>query len=119
MGFQPQRLTREWDRTRADREAKGFWEIRRTMLLRQADKSFRSGDKEEKDRIIGAIKKFNTDLPKDLPKLRISRDTLTTSMKQRALQRKKRELGVEVSPTVKELYPEAGGAGTISVRPVR
>lgn len=122
LGYQPFRLSRQWDRIIAEREAVAFWDIRREMLLRQLWHARQSGDKDDYQSVIGAIRKYNGDLPTEARGKVISADTIRNSFQARLRTERSQESGVPgrrgdvpIVRKIQELYPEAD----VSVRRVR
>lgn len=112
MGFQPKRLSAQWDKRIAQMEAEQFWDIRRTGLINQAWSA--KGDKENYEQVLGAIRKFNTDLPEEARGRAITADTLRRSFETRARSNNATESGVPrvrgnipIAREIQRLYPEA------------
>lgn len=82
-GYQSTREAREWDRILAISEVRAFWNSERGGLLRQYDRARRGGDKGTVKRVLGAIKNYNSLLPKDVLLKRITSETLSRSFKAR------------------------------------
>lgn len=116
MGFTPRRLQANWDAIIAKSEAEAYWQLRKQILMRQADVAFRGGDQDQIDRVVGAIRKFNADLPKEAKGVAITTKGLKASLQTRARMRAEREAGVPqsrqnigLSGAIQRLYPEATG----------
>ena len=121
-GFNSTRLSAQWDLIVAQREAIQYWDLRKQGLMRQAWAARKSGDKESWGQVLGAIRKFNTDLPKEARLKAITADMLRGSFTARARAGNAQESGVPTHrsdiPIVQEiqrLYPEA----QVDVRRVR
>ena len=121
-GYNPTRLSVQWDRIIAEREAVQFWDLRKQGLLRQAWSARRTGDKDSWEQVLVAIRKFNADLPKDARLKAITADALRKSFEARARAGNAQESGVPTQrsdiPIVREIqriYPEAD----VDVRRVR
>lgn len=91
LGFQPARLAKAWDKTIALQDASTYWDTRKAMLLSQLDHSLYMKDKEGQADAKAAIKRFNAQLPEIFQLKRVTGDTISRSMKERA----RRRLGVE------------------------
>lgn len=122
-GFQPTRLTAQWDLIRAEKDAKEFWVDRRQGLFKQYEEALAGGIPKEKENVIEAIKKFNGEVRDTSARTyAITSEQIRQSMMARARARMATEAGVSVQkrdiPLMQEiqgLYPEA----TIDVRRVR
>lgn len=110
-GYNPQRLTQAYDMRKDNTEIKAFWEIRRETLMRQAWSARRVNDNEQYDRIVAAIKKFNSDVPLEVS-TRISGDQLreymrrqatASGMKQQGLPALKKD--IPLARRVEQMYP--------------
>lgn len=122
MGYQPHRLSVQWDRKRAEYEVLEYWNIRKQGLLKQMDAAVQAGDPAERERVVGAIKKFNNDLPAEGKAKSITSDTINRSIKARGTARAKTEAGIPQAKqdigmvrAIQELFPEA----PVGVRKVR
>lgn len=113
IGYQPLALTAAYDRQRAISEVMAFWQLRHDALLQQLGNAFNMGDKEEYHYILGAVKKFNTDLPKEAKLFAVTSDSIKQSVQNRSknfkiLQRggaiDKRSAGI--IKVIDPLYPE-------------
>ena len=91
-GFQPRKLTREWDRISAQREAQNYWKIRRGILMKQFSIAAMAQDKEAKADMIQAIKRYNGDVP--FAVMRITKDTLRRSLKERNRRNRLTDAGI-------------------------
>lgn len=122
LGYQPMKLTAQWDRIIAEQEAIAFWDIRRESLLTQLWTAKRSGDKDDYRQVIAAVRKFNQDLPPEIRPKAISADTIMRSFQTRAQSAARSEAGtskanqnVPLVRSIQRLYPEA----QVDVRKVR
>lgn len=110
LGFQPTRVSQHYDRQTASREIDAFWQTRKQLLLRQAyrDKFVHQDDKAF-DATLEQIKAFNKEAID--PRYVITRQTLQSSLKARALDEVKVESGQNVSPAMTgamdKMYPES------------
>ena len=114
MGYTPLRVSQEWDVIRAKAEVAAFWNLKKEVLLRQADRAFSSGDQEAIDQVVGGIRQFNADLPKGGEGKAITTKILRQSLQTRARLRAQQEAGIPRSKQdyglmqeVERLYPEA------------
>jgi hypothetical protein len=114
LGYQPHRLAAKWNQVIADLEVQAYWTLRKQGLLRQLDAAVRTTEPEPVKRVMGAIEKFNKDLPDYGKQFVITRDTLTRSLRLRAVRREEQELGLPnartmrgISAATRALYPEA------------
>ncbi len=121
-GFNPTRLSSQWDRIIAERDAVMFWNLRKEGLLRQAWNAKKSGDTDSWENVLGSIRKFNAELPQEARMKAITADGLRQSFLARARATNASESGVPTHrsdiPIVRDiqrLYPES----QIDVRRVR
>jgi hypothetical protein len=112
LGYTPTRLSREWDRINAEREAITYWDIRRGLLLGQMDQAVQRGDAELRESTVQNIKKYNLDLPEEAKDKRITRETIKKSLARKAQNRKLKDLGLPAQKSnrglvreTQELYP--------------
>jgi len=120
LGYNNIRQAAKWDMVIAEREAIGFWTMRKTGLMQQ----YFEAQKEPKslDKVKQSIRKFNDDLPKETKDMRITPETLKRSMASRQRNRDAQETGVAVAKStrglqrsIQSLYPESA----ISVRKIQ
>lgn len=111
-GFQPAKLSRQWDYVRAQMEVQNYWKGQRMILGDELFRAKRMKDKEGVQDAIKAIKGFNEEVPS--PDLKITGDTLRRSIQTKARNLKLREHGIPtqkslrgVARQVEPLYPEA------------
>ena len=114
LGYTPERLSAQWDRRTAEREAEAFWDIRKTYLLQSAWSAKQSTDPGVYQSTLEAIRKFNRDLPDEAKGKAITSDVLLHSFEARAKSIVKSEAGVPaargnipLARSVQKLYPEA------------
>jgi len=114
LGFQPLRLTAEWDRMKAQTEVATYWQTRREMLTRQFNAAVKAQDVEAKALLIESIRKFNADLPKEMKPYAITGDGLRQGagasvkggkMVEQLGARSRRDL--PLTKEIQRLYPEA------------
>ena len=103
MGFQPTRLTRQWDLIISQREKAALLTTRRNMLLMQYDWARQANDKEAQQNVISRIKLFNSQAPKAMS---ITQKTISRSMRTRELSRLKNEKGIAPSKMLSQTYQE-------------
>jgi hypothetical protein len=126
-GYQPTRLAEKWDWIAAKAEATAFWQIRQGVLLRQFGEAVKKNSEEDRERVVEAIRKYNSELPEEARGFAISGKTLRTSVRNRlrikGLQETDHETtraGRVMEETMRKYFP--GGQvpdGTTDVRPVR
>jgi hypothetical protein len=111
LGFQPTKLTRQWDYIAATKEVELYWQSRRQVLAKELFRAVRMRDAEGRADAIEAIRDFNRNLP--FPSMRITSDTLRRSIgaQQRQLRMREAEIPSQkiFRPVRKEmevLYPE-------------
>ena len=121
-GFQPRKLTREWDRVAAKREAETYWTLRRGILMKQFGIAALAGDKEAAADMIEAIKRYNNDVP--FRTMAITRETLRKGRKERLRRRRLEEAGISqtkmfqpLSQDLNRLFPSDKG-GVVDVQDV-
>lgn len=102
LGFQPRRLTEEWERTQALKETSDFWDLRHQILVRQYGDAVKNGDDESADRVGQAIQQFNEQLPDEAAGKAITGKALRASVRQRMGVAEKAEEGI---PTEKSNIP--------------
>jgi len=106
LGFQPRRKTEAWEKVAGISEAVTYWDLRRSGLMRQFADAIKRGDSEGKDRVIEAIKNYNTKLPDEAKSKAITSKELKASVQQRMKVRARQEAGL---PAVKANIPLARG----------
>jgi len=126
-GFQPKRLTQEWEAISAINEAGAFWDLRRSGLLRQFAETVKTKDPENRQRVVEAIKKFNHDLPPEARGKAITTQQLQSSVQQRLRVQQMQESGlpaaksnVPIAREMEKYYPRGQEPkGLQSVKPVQ
>lgn len=126
-GYQPRRMSAEWERIGALAEQKAFWQIRQGILLRQFGEAVKENNPENKERVIAAVKQYNADLPPEARGYAISGTTLRNSVRQRMKVKAAQEAGYDTTKagrvmeeTLRKYFPDAAPpAGTVDARPVR
>ena len=116
MGFRPTRTAQTWDRLIMQREAEAFWGARRGVLYDQYQKAKDSGGTRAEVRaqvaeVRKAVNRFNQTVP--YSGLKVSREALDRSYKQRTTNRLKTEnnqpnakMMTEVYDDIRRLHPE-------------
>jgi hypothetical protein len=117
LGFQPARLTQQWDRIHQESDAKAYWTTRHDLLVRQLWHTIQRKDDVAKDRTLSSIKNFNNELPDEARGYKITSESLQRSFKQRALIAKKQEMGIPLQkrdiPLVQDIQRLHPGAEPI------
>jgi hypothetical protein len=118
LGYNPTRLSQQYDRNEAAREVESFWDLRHEGLMRQAWEAKKSGDKDEYQRVVGAIRNYNSQLPDDARGKAISGDQLRQYFEKRARTQAEIEQGISpnrknvpIMQSIQKLYPEAQSVG--------
>lgn len=111
LGFQPTKLSRQWDYIQATKEVETLYTLRRQLLAKEFFRAVRLKDSEGRADALEAIKDFNSNVP--YPSMRITSDSLRRSItaQQRQLQLREAEIPQRktLRPVRKEmevLYPE-------------
>jgi hypothetical protein len=95
MGYTPFRVSKEWSRIRAEREATAFWDMRREYLLNQYWTAVRLRDNDEKKRVLDGIRNFNQQVRGTDARMKvITGDTLEKSIQNRINAQTKQESGI-------------------------
>jgi hypothetical protein len=127
MGYQPRRLTAQWEKIQAEKEASTYWDLRRGILMKQFGSAIKSGDTEEnKAKIIQSVKNFNSELPPEAKAKAITSQVLKESVGQRVKAQAKTELGIaqqksniQLYKEVDKYYPEGKPPGLVGARGVQ
>lgn len=113
-GYQPLRLSATWDRIIAEREATTVFSLRREGLMRQLWHSRENADDASYQRVLGAIRTFNRDLPDEARGFAISAENIKQSFQTRARAKVAAESGVPrarrevpLVRKIRELHPNA------------
>ena len=121
-GYQPLRLQARWDQIIAKAEIEQFYDLQRNGLLSQLAEARGGKRPEEIEKVIGAIREFNSGLPEWARGRAITSDTARKSLDARERARVYREAGVPsqrtnvpLSREIDRLFPES----TVDVRRVR
>jgi len=113
-GYTPYRQNLEWDKVISRQDATKLWEIRNQGLMRQFGNAVLAKDNDERARVLGAIRKFNQELPSEARGFAITGDALRQSVEKKAESRQMQERGLSTKkrdiPVIRaedELYPES------------
>jgi hypothetical protein len=124
-GYQPTRMTREWDRIRLTQHVNTFWNLRRTGLLAQYSSARRANSGEDTQAVEAAIKKFNEDLPKEAEAKKITEQTLARSWASRERTRQRQEeegatsrMDQGVARSIRRLFENRAAGRVKEERPV-
>jgi hypothetical protein len=111
LGFQPTKLSQQWDYLTAQKEVQDYWKGQRQVLMSEFYRAHRLKDKEGKTSAIAAIKRFNEQTPDRA--LRITSKSLVQSVKTRTRVKAMKEKGLPstkylrgVAKQVDTLFPE-------------
>ena len=125
MGFQPRRLTEEWERTQALKESSDFWDLRRQTLIRQFGDAVKNEDAEGADKVAQAVANFNDQLPDEARAKAITGKALKASARQRMGVAEKTEEGIPTQKSniplleaMEPYYPRGWPRGLVDTRPV-
>lgn len=123
MGFNPARLTEQYDMMRDEGEAIAKMEIEQQMLLNQFGRAVMTRDAEGRKKIISAIRDFNKNLPKEAKMYTITPETLEKSVTTRMTGAARREQGlplhdrnIPISRDIRSLHPGASIVGRKQVQ---
>ena len=126
MGFQPRRLTEEWERTQALKESSDFWDLRRQTLIRQYGDAVKNEDSEGADKVAEAVANYNDQLPDEARAKAITGKALRTSARQRMGVAEKTEEGIPTQKSniplleaMEPYYPRGWPKGLIDAGPVQ
>jgi hypothetical protein len=126
LGFQPRRLTEEWQRIMATSDASAYWDISRQDLMRQFAETIRTQDSESRARVLDAIRQFNQHLPPEARMKTITSKGLQASVTQRMKVRQLQEQGlppkrsdIPLARDVEKYYPRGWPKDLQSVKPVQ
>lgn len=106
LGFTPTRVSREWDKIAAQKEAVRYWALRRRLMFDQFDRALRSRDREAVADAKQALRRFNAEAPDK--RLRITAKAIKESFAQREQARRKQERGLAQSRTYQGLSSQIG-----------
>ena len=126
MGFQPRRLTEEWQRIMATSDASAYWDLSRQDLIRQFAESIKSNDQDSKQRVLEAIKQFNQNLPPEARGKAITSKGLQASVTQRLRVQSLQERGlppkksdIPLAQDVEKYYPRGWPRDQVSSKVVQ
>jgi hypothetical protein len=126
MGFQPRRLTAQYESISAKAEAAAYWDIKKQLLLRQFAAAVKGGDPEDKQRVLSGIKEYNNSLPAEAKAKAITAQVIKESVMTRFKSQAKAELGLAQSKQNQKMFnnmdkyfPDAKPPGLVNVVPVK
>lgn len=102
IGFTPEKLTKFYDKRRMQVEAAGYWNGRRTGLLTQFERAYRSKDPAERAYVKARIAEYNNEAP--FAPLKISTNDLITSLKARIKVDTRKERGLGPTKASQGIY---------------
>lgn len=102
IGFTPEKLTKFYDKRRMQVEAAGYWNGRRTGLLTQFERAYRSKDPAERAYVKARIAEYNNEAP--FTPLKISTKDLITSLKARIKVDTRKERGLGPTKASQGIY---------------
>jgi hypothetical protein len=118
MGYNPARITEQYDNMRADAEAKAYWTSTQQSLLNQFWHTVQTKDEVAREKVVGAIKRFNLSLPDEARAYALGPDQIEKSMRARAVAAGKAAAGIPqakkdipLSREVRRLHPGASIVG--------
>ena len=125
LGMQPRRLTEEWARIQAQSEAATLWDLRRQGLMRQFAEAVKTQSDDDKERVIEAIKHYNSILPEFARGKAITSQGLRSSVQKRmrdaAMQAQGlpvRKANIPISQEVEKYYPRGWPQDLQKAKPV-
>ena len=111
LGFQPTRLSQQWDYIIAQKEVLDYWRGQRNLLMREFWRSVRLKDKEGRADVANAIRGYNREVPHRA--MRITREALKQSLKTRRKNESLRRLDLPrekhlrgIARETQQLFPE-------------
>jgi hypothetical protein len=125
-GYQPARLTGQYEALGAKKEAATYWDLRRGILLRQFGEAVKGANSEDKARVLQAIRSYNGMLPEEWKPKAISAQALKDSVVQRLKVQQKTESGLPIAKSdikgyqsMDKYYPRGRPTGQVDARPVK
>lgn len=125
-GFQPRRLSGQWEMIAAKQEQATFWDLKKGILLRQFGEAVKGGNAEDRVRVLSAVRQYNQELPPEARAKAISSQTLKDSVMQRLRVKAQQERGLPTSKQNYELFksldqyfPDGRPTGQVEAKPVR
>lgn len=125
-GYQPRRLTAQYEKIQAQQEAATYWDLRKQILMKQFATAIKGGNPEEKASVLSAIKGYNNDLPAEAKSKSITAQTLRESVMGRLKAQQKLEAGLPTSKQnytlfkdMEKYYPEGKPMGLTAIKPVK
>jgi hypothetical protein len=126
MGYQPRRITAQWEKIGAVADAAAFWDIRREILLRQFGEAVKGQNSEDKSRVLTAVREYNKQLPEEARAKAITGEALKTSVQNRVRVKALQESGQQVQKSnrllqqkMEKYFPDGRPAGQVSATPVK
>lgn len=124
MGFTPTRLSAKYDLIAEQREVNAFWDLKRQAIIMQYRRAIQGKDDEEIQDAVGALKRYNREVPREFAGKIIRAESLRKSVRESTRMRVRKELGLGanksefgVNRTLQSSHPLASEA--IEVRPVK
>jgi hypothetical protein len=126
LGYQPRRLTAQWEAQTAKQEAATFWDLKKEILQRQFGEAVKGGNPEDKARVLEAVRSYNSELPPEWKAKSITAESLRTSVRNRLQNAAKQESGLPLQKqnikgfqSMDKYFPEGRPTGQTDARPVR
>lgn len=125
-GYQPRRLTAQYERIQAQTEAATYWDLRKQILLRQFAGALKGGNPEDKASVLTSIKNYNHELPDDAKAKSISAATIRESVMNKFRTQAKVDAGIATSKqnvqmfkNMQKYYPDGPPPNLKNVSPVK
>lgn len=126
LGYQPRRLTGQYEAMEAKQEAATFWDLKKAILLRQFGEAIKGGNSEDKARVLGAVRSYNQGLPEEWKPKVITGEALRASVRARLQNQAKQEAGLPLAKqnilgarAMDKYFPDGRPTGQIDARPVK
>jgi hypothetical protein len=126
LGYQPRRLSAQWEKFQAEKEAATYWDLRKEILMRQFGDAVKTNDLEGRQKVLQSIKNFNDQLPPEAKAKGINSQALKQSVQQRLKAQAKTEQGIaqqksniQLFRDVDKYFPEGTPPGMVGARPVK
>lgn len=105
FGFTPQKLAQHWEVLTAQKESEMFYKGLRMTLYKQMDEAVRVNNAKAIDDVVKAIVRFNVDAERDgLGSLAMNPTQILSSLKNRAKNRAREEMGIPQTKSSIPLY---------------
>jgi hypothetical protein len=125
-GFQPRRLTEEYERIGARKDSSDYFDMRRAILLRQFGDAVKNQSDEEKASVVEAVKEYNQKLPEEAKAKSITGAQLHASVINRLRNAAKQEEGIPlkksdvmISRDIEKYYPKGWPRGQVGATGVK